>query len=181
MNELYHHGVKGQKWGIRRYQNADGTLTPAGRLKYGIELRKEVKGYKISTKANYDKAKQEYRDFRKSGIKDSVNRDKLKQKVKAARDEKRIANALTKNKYKSLYFKTRDPEKKRITKDMVISDDKFNRTARKALITAVGAKLVGIVIANAVQGAAMVGTGYLINKKYGKEIVDNLFKKGGKQ
>ena len=30
-NELYHHGVKGQKWGIRRYQNEDGSLTPAGK------------------------------------------------------------------------------------------------------------------------------------------------------
>lgn len=32
--ELYHHGIKGQKWGIRRYQNPDGTLTAAGRKRY---------------------------------------------------------------------------------------------------------------------------------------------------
>lgn len=33
-NELYHHGIIGQKWGVRRYQNPDGSLTPAGRKRY---------------------------------------------------------------------------------------------------------------------------------------------------
>lgn len=33
-NELYHHGIKGMKWGIRRYQNKDGSLTPQGKKKY---------------------------------------------------------------------------------------------------------------------------------------------------
>lgn len=33
-NELCHHGVKGQKWGVRRYKNSDGTLTAAGKKKY---------------------------------------------------------------------------------------------------------------------------------------------------
>lgn len=34
-SELYHHGVKGQKWGVRQFQNPDGSLTEAGRLRYG--------------------------------------------------------------------------------------------------------------------------------------------------
>ena len=34
-NELYHHGVRGQKWYVRRWQNEDGSLTPAGRIHYG--------------------------------------------------------------------------------------------------------------------------------------------------
>ena len=36
-NELSHHGIKGQKWGRRRYQNKDGSLTPAGKQRYGSE------------------------------------------------------------------------------------------------------------------------------------------------
>ena len=34
-DELYHHGIKGQRCGIRRYQNPDGTLTDAGKERYG--------------------------------------------------------------------------------------------------------------------------------------------------
>ena len=42
--ELYHHGIKGMKWGVRRYQNADGSLTPAGKQRAKVsnkQLRKE--------------------------------------------------------------------------------------------------------------------------------------------
>lgn len=41
--ELYHYGVKGMKWGVRRYQNADGSLTAAGRKRARQEYRTDNK------------------------------------------------------------------------------------------------------------------------------------------
>lgn len=39
MNEiLSHYGIKGMKWGVRRYQNSDGTLTSAGKKRYSDEV-----------------------------------------------------------------------------------------------------------------------------------------------
>lgn len=37
--EFYHHGIKGMKWGVRRYQNADGSLTPEGQKRYDRDVR----------------------------------------------------------------------------------------------------------------------------------------------
>lgn len=44
-SELYHHGIKGQKWGVRRFQDSSGKLTTAGKKRYK-EYKQDYKEYK---------------------------------------------------------------------------------------------------------------------------------------
>lgn len=41
-NQLMHHGIKGMKWGVRRYQNKDGSLTPAGKKRYSEDEKERA-------------------------------------------------------------------------------------------------------------------------------------------
>lgn len=50
-NELYHHGIKGQRWGVRRFQNKDGSLTEQGIKRYMDRGRLNEKGQKAYKKA----------------------------------------------------------------------------------------------------------------------------------
>lgn len=52
--ELYHHGIKGQKWGVRRFENSDGTLTAAGKERY--YGHKSKSGMSDETKGKLKKA-----------------------------------------------------------------------------------------------------------------------------
>lgn len=49
-DELVHFGIKGQKWGVRRFQNEDRTLTEAGKERYNKETRAEKKAQKKAAK-----------------------------------------------------------------------------------------------------------------------------------
>lgn len=72
-----HHGIKGQKWGVRRYQNPDGTLTEAGRQRYlttesrlntAIEKRKTAES---NLQRRYS-ARQKWKDLKREGKENEV-------------------------------------------------------------------------------------------------------------
>lgn len=88
-NELMHWGIKGMKWGVRRYQNKDGTLTPAGQKRYNKELEKlkaeqKVLKNKQRTAAKFDKL--ETLRKQNSEMKDA---EKLRSDQKPKKEEKR--------------------------------------------------------------------------------------------
>lgn len=54
-NDIYHHGIKGQRWGIRRFQNPDGSLTNEGKSRYGVQgdrIDSDERGASGSVKRN---------------------------------------------------------------------------------------------------------------------------------
>ena len=90
--ELYHWGIKGMKWGVRRYQNADGSLTPAGQKRYDEKLGKiEAKTAKLRAKQEAKAAVQARKDKLKAAKQDLENAKKGKKSEEAAKKAEEAA------------------------------------------------------------------------------------------
>lgn len=86
--ELLHWGIKGMKWGVRRYQNKDGTLTPAGKKRYNAEMERLKNEEKIlknkeATRAKLAKleSKQKEIDERKKALDDGSGKKSVTKKA----------------------------------------------------------------------------------------------------
>lgn len=93
-NELEHWGTKGMRWGIRRYQNKDGTLTPAGRKRYQKELAKLKEKEKIiknrqKSQAKFDelnRKRKQLDDLKKGKVPSTTKKSEEAPKRKSIKD-----------------------------------------------------------------------------------------------
>ena len=79
---LAHHGIKGQQWGVRRYQNPDGTLTEAGKKRYGdaVESSPRHKPSEARKKAREEEKARNFEEKRQQALKTGNATEVLKYK-----------------------------------------------------------------------------------------------------
>lgn len=142
-DELYHHGIKGQRWGIRRYQNKDGTLTPAGK-KRAAKLESEyekVTGKKIGGSTSQTSSKKSYSKKPVSGKDDetgklkSLTDDELRNKVNRTRLENDYKNLMGEKNKKESSLKNANDDMNEIVRKERLANDKLNEQIRKIKLT----------------------------------------------
>ena len=99
-DELYHHGIKGQKWGVRRYQNPNGTYTAAGKLHRAAQRAGEglSKVGKVTGKALGALAKHQVDKIKRKHLW-MMNDQELDDYVKRLAQEKSVKDAISSNKH----------------------------------------------------------------------------------
>lgn len=115
-NELKHHGILGQKWGVRRYQNSDGSLTSEGKKRQQKSIGSAIRDYKVSKVRNKNLEKARAAKIEKKAASDQRKKDLEAGKipVKKMTDEElksRVARLETEKRYRDLVKESKNYER----------------------------------------------------------------------
>lgn len=93
---LIHHGIKGQKWGVRRYRNSDGSYTKAGRKRYGLDLDLTDKSRKNVAKIRTGEAKRRLDTAKANNDTNKTRIADLQARVRSAKKNERMMGVVDK-------------------------------------------------------------------------------------
>lgn len=81
-NELTHHGILGMKWGVRRYQNKDGSLTPAGKRRVKTGEIDKTPNSAVSSATSTTSRQKSVKEMSDSELRDKISRLELEKRYK---------------------------------------------------------------------------------------------------
>lgn len=112
-SELYHHGIKGQKWGIRRFQNSDGSLTNAGRRRYTDDptVKKSKQDFKSAKKAYMEAQRRANVISTSNNIKEA---DLALKKFKSAKFKYKVDKETARISEKGIAFKSKSKHRQKL-------------------------------------------------------------------
>ena len=168
-NTLAHHGIKGQKWGVRRFQNKDGTLTELGRKRLAKEASQDAKEY-ARAKMYYGKGAGNRRKLIKASVEQKMKDKNYKDAFDKALADQDMAKRASEARVKRKVEDTKDSTAKTARGLVNAATGNIGRASAASAAIFTAAHITGL--DKKVVEAGKKQLGRLLNRKIGSALPD---------